>query len=142
MNVILGVGNELMGDDGIGPSIARKFEGRPGLFAAATAAPENFIRKVQELRPEILVIVDCANFGGRAGEHRMIKNNEITGLALSTHNTPLTLFLKAVHGHAGKIFIVGVQPKAVGFAEQMSREVSGSTSSIVWFLENLLKNGK
>lgn len=139
MNVLLGVGNELMGDDGIGPAIVKKFAGRTDIFSAGTAAPEDYIGKVSQLRPQKMVIVDCANMGLKPGEYRLIKQSDIAGFNLSTHNVPLKLFLKAVHGHVGRIFLIGIQPKTMGFAQDMSREVRASMSAVTWFIEDLVR---
>ena len=79
--VILGVGNEMRGDDGIGVFLAGKLEkelGKPeGIMIIKTQVPENFITPIMEFRPGKIIILDSADFKGKPGEFRVIKEDEI-----------------------------------------------------------------
>jgi len=66
--VFVGVGNESRGDDGFGPVCARLL--RQGGVEAIDAGevPENYTSVIAGARPEAVIFIDAADFGGEAGE--------------------------------------------------------------------------
>ncbi len=139
---VIGVGNEMRGDDGIGVFLAGELEkglaGR-GLLVIKTQVPENFIRPVMDFRPGKVIILDSADFGGRPGDFRAIKEGEITEFLVSTHNMPLTVFLKALEGLEAEKILVGVQPKNLDFGTGLSREVRGKAGDVLGFVRTLIQ---
>ncbi|MBN2067580.1 MAG: hydrogenase maturation protease, partial [Candidatus Diapherotrites archaeon] len=69
-SVLMGIGNELKGDDGIGNAVAREFQGKGWKPVECETVPENFIAIVKRERPELLVIVDAASMGLAPGQFR------------------------------------------------------------------------
>lgn len=140
--VILGVGNELRGDDGIGLFLAGELEkelGNPeGIMIIKTQVPENFITPIMEFRPEKIIILDSADFGGRPGDFRVIKEGEILEFAVSTHNMPLTVFLKALEMLRAEKILVGVQPKSLAFGSGLSKELREKAGDVLEFVRTLL----
>ncbi len=121
--VFVGVGNTLKGDDGAGPRIAKKTGG-----IDAGTAPENFISKITRSKPETVVIFDALDFGGKPGEATVVDAMKTDGILLSTHAIPLSKF--ACMLKPAKVWLVGIQPKSIGFGEDMSKEVLKSAGRI------------
>lgn len=140
--VILGVGNELRADDGAGVFLAGELEkelGNPeGIMIIRTQVPENFIRPILEFRPGKIIILDAADFGGRPGDFRVIKENEILQFLVSTHNMPLTLFLKALERLKAEKILIGIQPKNLDFGGGLSKEVREKSGDILGFVRTLI----
>ncbi len=140
--VILGVGNELRADDGAGVFLAGELEkefGNPeGIMIIKTQVPENFIRPILEFRPGKIIILDAADFKGRPGEFRVIKENEILQFLVSTHNMPLTLFLKALERLKAEKILIGIQPKNLDFGGGLSKEVREKSGDILSFVRTLI----
>ena len=62
--IVLGVGNELKSDDGVGPFIIKQLkdqniENENMLFIDAETVPENFTGKIRKENPTHLIIVDA-----------------------------------------------------------------------------------
>jgi hydrogenase 3 maturation protease len=125
--VILGVGNELRGDDGVGVYIASRLNGKNVINAGV--APENFVGKIKRMRPERIVIFDALDFGGRPGDVRIVDARKTEGLKVSTHSLPLSFFSK-LFGKT-EIYVVGIQPKSNEFGSKMSREVKKSAEELI-----------
>ena len=126
--VVMGVGNELKADDGIGISVAKELqkdlEGKDTLVIPADV-PENYIQPIAKFKPEILVLVDTADFQGKAGEVRAIRDDEMSKVFTSTHSVPLILFIEAIKKQVPKArtVFIGIQPKTLQFGKPMSPEV-------------------
>jgi hydrogenase 3 maturation protease len=123
MNILLGIGNTLRRDDGIGCLVARRFT-HPGWKAIECGtAPENFTAVVRRERPDILVLVDAADMGLTPGELRRIPPEKIQDVGIGTHQLPLSHLIAFLAPDAGEIVLVGIQPKSVGDGEAISEEV-------------------
>ena len=69
-DVLLCVGNSMMGDDGAGPLLAEMCAANPAgqwVVIDGGSAPENDIVAIRELRPERLLIVDATDMGLNPG---------------------------------------------------------------------------
>jgi hydrogenase 3 maturation protease len=127
--VVIGVGNELKADDGIGLQVAKQLqdEGLAGkdIMVIPAEVPENHIQPIVKFRPELLVLVDSADFRGKAGEVRAIRDEEISKVFTNTHSVPLILFLEAVKERSPEMrtIFIGIQPKQLAFGKPMSPEV-------------------
>ena len=74
-DVLLCVGNSMMGDDGAGPLLAEMCAAQPkGAWVVIDggSAPENDIVAIRELNPSRLLIVDATDMGLNPGEMRII----------------------------------------------------------------------
>ena len=139
--LVLGVGNAMKGDDGVGPHVAALLSAQPVVVDFARAStlqsidcgttPENYTAVVRRLRPDLLVIVDAAEMGLQAGECRIIPPDRAGALGLSTHSMPLSLFVSYVRDLASSIVLVGVQPRSMAFGEGLSAEAAAACKLLV-----------
>jgi hydrogenase 3 maturation protease len=127
--VVVGVGNEMKGDDGIGIRIAKQLQsdGLQGkdILIIPAEVPENYIQPIINHRPELLILVDASDFRGKPGEIRSIKDDEISKIFTNTHSIPLVLFLEAIKKQSPKVktIFIGIQPKSNAFGKPLSQEV-------------------
>jgi len=61
---VCGVGNRMRGDDGIGPKVIEELEKTHSnekdiLLLDAQANPENFVRDIENFKPDKLIIIDA-----------------------------------------------------------------------------------
>lgn len=140
--LIIGVGNEMRGDDGIGAFLAgeleREFGNRKDIMVVSTQVPENFIKPIMDFKPDKIIILDSADFGGRPGDFRVIREREIMEFLVSTHNMPLTVFLKALEGLKAEKILVGIQPRNLDFGTGLSREVGDRAGDVLGFVRTLI----
>ena len=92
-DVLLCVGNSMMGDDGAGPLLAEMCAANPQgswVVIDGGSAPENDVVAIRELHPDRLLIVDATDMGLNPGEIRLIDPNDIAEMfMMTTHNMPL-----------------------------------------------------
>ncbi|MGQ9565445.1 MAG: hydrogenase maturation peptidase HycI [Candidatus Bathyarchaeales archaeon] len=144
--VILGVGNPLRGDDAVGTQIVRQLQGKVpnhvSLIPCETV-PENFTGKIIKLNPTHVLIIDSAEMNESPGTIRLSPATKIAGLAVSTHNAPLSMltdYLK--HAINPKMALLGIQPKQTEFNKGLSEEAQKASDRVVMVLERLLNRGR
>ncbi|GAB7016157.1 hydrogenase 3 maturation endopeptidase HyCI [Methanogenium cariaci] len=138
--MLFGVGNTMLGDDGIGPRVAERMNGCPGWHAAdCGTAPENFTGVVRKMRPRILVIVDAADMRLSPGEFRRIHPDAVGQAGFDTHSLPLTHIIEYLRETVPKmpeIMLIGIQPGPVTFHEEISAPVIRGGDEVAEMLRN------
>ena len=124
---ILGIGNILRGDDGLGPKFIELLRAKrigAALFDCGTA-PENYIFPILSTSCDTIDLIDAADLGIAPGTVRVFDLEKIANVSFSTHNPSPRLFIDLLK--IGKenlnIFVVSVQPKSAAFGEPVSEEV-------------------
>ncbi|UCG95040.1 MAG: hydrogenase maturation protease [archaeon] len=120
MILIIGVGNDMRGDDAFGPLVIQELR-RTGTQATlwSGGAPENFIGKIRE-PVETLVILDTAYLGKEPGTVEIIDPDKIKG-HVSTHKLPLSLLIKTLRPE--KTYFIAAQPLSSSFGVEPSPEI-------------------
>jgi hydrogenase 3 maturation protease len=139
--VILGVGNDLNGDDACGVMVVRDLSKRESgkrsnlLIVDAGHAPENVTGEVREFRPDIVIMIDAAEMGEQPGMIRWISMHEIDGISASTHSLPLSMLAKYLTLEIeSKVFLLGIQPAST----EMDRGVSAPVHRAVVNVSRIL----
>jgi hydrogenase 3 maturation protease len=131
--VVLGVGNTLRGDDAAGPAVCERLSGRvwPRVIDAG-ATPENYIGSVLEAAPDILLIVDAADFGGCPGEIRLCTPDQIRTPAFCTHALSLNLAIDLIrHERTLEVYLIGIQADGMRLGDGLSPAASGAVETLV-----------
>lgn len=135
--LVITVGNRLRSDDGIAPYIAEQAK-RPKngiIILDAGDRPENTVWKAIETRPERVVIIDAADFGGEPGEVRAIPEDCLPENPISTHKFPLRVISQLVTEDTGaKVDFICIQPESTGFGEGLSERVKAAAEEIAGML--------
>lgn len=133
-NLMLAVGNSMMGDDGAGPMLFDLMQQTPieGWVAInGGSSPESVSHQVRALKPERLLIVDAADIGLAPGEIRVIDPDDIAEMfIMSTHNLPLNFLIDQLKEDVGEIIFLGIQPDLVGFYMPMNDKVVAAVEQI------------
>ncbi|MFA5149730.1 MAG: hydrogenase maturation protease [Candidatus Omnitrophota bacterium] len=136
--VIVGIGNTLRSDDGIGSILAARLQDKvPYIVYDGSSSPENYLGKIIKDTPDTILLIDAVDFGGEAGEIRFLEGEDIqTVNFFSTHDASISLaisYLKNSLKSAG-IFILAIQPKILVFGDKLSPEIKGALGQIEeWF---------
>jgi hydrogenase maturation protease len=140
MVLILGLGNPLRGDDGVGPRVIEALN-ECGLPEGATAldAGTGGLDLLHVLEGwEWAVIVDAADVGREPGRYVRFTPKEAqlveSADGFSLHNAGLAEALAladAVGQPLPELVIFGVQPEKVGWGEGLSEAVEAALSDIV-----------
>ncbi len=133
---IVGIGNIIRGDDGLGPKLIEILKARGGLpgvslFDCGTA-PENYIFPILSTSCDTLMLVDAADIGKEPGAVEIFDLDKISRVSFSTHNPSPRLFTDLLK--TGKedmdIFVISIQPKSTGIGAPLSEEVLSSLERI------------
>lgn len=141
---IIGLGNIIRGDDGLGPKLiellkARKVEA--ALFDCGTV-PENYIFPILSTACDTVILVDAADLAAEPGSARVFGLEEIANVSFSTHNPSPRLFTDLLK--TGKenmnIFVVSVQPKSMELGQPLSEEVLRGLETLAVMFCDILKS--
>jgi len=135
-NILMGIGNILRGDDGIGSIIARNFKDRHWLSLDCGVAPENFTSIIKKNRPNLVVLIDAADMDLKPGEFRIINPNKINTMHLTTHHIPLYFLISYLEKLSREIIFIGIQPKIIDYSDSISPEISDSVPKIIKILKD------
>ncbi|NQT46059.1 MAG: hydrogenase 3 maturation endopeptidase HyCI [Candidatus Omnitrophica bacterium] len=121
--VLLGIGNILKGDDGIGPELIKRLSGRVDykLIDCGTT-PENYVGPIQKENPDTLILIDCADFGAAPGEIGIFEKDRIKEVGLTTHDASCKLLMEVLSETIPSIFMIAIQPGSTQFGESLSAE--------------------
>jgi len=135
MDILMGIGNTLRCDDGIGPYIAQHVQGGSFLPLDCGTAPENFTSVVRKSRPGLLLLIDAADMGLLAGEFRTIQKEHINDVSIGTHQMPLSYLIDFLSDSCKKIIFIGIQPGTIADGESLSGEVRAGAGLLIGLIE-------
>jgi hydrogenase 3 maturation protease len=130
--VIVGIGNTLRGDDGFGPLLIQRLQGKiEAACIDAGTAPESYAGKILKENPDTILLVDAVHLDCAPGEHAVLNKNEILQSGLSTHDMSPKLFIEYLEEQStADIYMLGVQPKNLAFGDEISDNVRKSLDEI------------
>ncbi|MFW9803612.1 MAG: hydrogenase maturation peptidase HycI [Candidatus Thorarchaeota archaeon] len=140
---VLGVGNDLRSDDGLGLVIVdglKHMQGPNLLVENVGSVPEAFASNLTDFGAEKVIMVDAADMLRPPGHIELITKDRIGGITISTHRMPLSLLMQYLEDRTGaQTLLLGVQPKNIEFGEGLSPEIQTVTEKIISTLETMLK---
>jgi hydrogenase 3 maturation protease len=112
---IVGIGNELKGDDAAGVLVARRLSHiKEFLVLEGGSSPENLMPTLKKFAPSWIIFIDSTDFGGKPGEVRLFNPLRASGIPVSTHVLPLSLMAKYLEIEIeAKVLLIGIQPKSL-----------------------------
>ncbi|XRP96490.1 hydrogenase maturation peptidase HycI [Methanocaldococcus sp. 16A] len=153
--VIMGIGNELKGDDAVGIYVIKKLMeyfkidkerelvNIKNLYLInAGTVPDFFTDVLKEINPTHILIIDCALMDKDVGEVKIIKEDEIINYSFSTHTLPLSIIVKYLKKFINtEIIILGIQPKIIDFCP-ISEEVKLAGNKLSHIIIEIIKELK
>jgi hydrogenase 3 maturation protease len=138
--LVVGIGNTLRGDDGFGPSMIERLEGKVSArLLDVGEVPESYLGRVLEQKARTILVLDAADMGEAAGTVAILEAEDLAECNVSTHQMPLELFFRYLreNSHAD-VFALGVQPKQISLGSEMSPEVESTAAILSEVLIELL----
>jgi hydrogenase 3 maturation protease len=127
--VLVGLGNVLRRDDGVGVYLAQNIH--PGFnihVINVEVGIENYIGKINSYLPDLLILMDCVFFNRRPGYSRLSPVTDLVGYTTNTHN----IALKSISNlFTAQTFILGIQPDSVALGEGLSAPVLKKAEHLV-----------
>jgi len=118
---VLCVGNPQRGDDGFGPAVGRRVEGRlrASLFLGGTV-PENELPRIAAAGPRVVIVVDAVHWGAPPGSLRLFGAEELRHDDVSTHGASLSVLAE----------FLALSCDGEGLSEQMAAAASGAAHAL------------
>ncbi|UCF63876.1 MAG: hydrogenase maturation protease [bacterium] len=123
--IIIGMGNELRGDDAAGILLVRKLQqsGYPSTLIVFDT-PENYLQKIASMEGEARLWIDIINWDSTPGDYKIFLPDEIQHFAVSTHNYSPTVLIKYLTPQrAIPDYFLGIQPLNLSLGSKLSEPV-------------------
>ncbi len=132
---VIGIGNVLMGDDGIGIVLLNRLKERRELadieFIETGTGGMTFLHRLATA--ERALIIDSGNFGGKPGEYRLFSPDEVQSVKFlpgqSLHEFDLirAIELSQKLGECPeRLLILAIQPESIAWSQQLTEAVSSN----------------
>lgn len=129
VKLFVGIGNILKSDDGIGVYISNHIkESKSVKKLTVEVSIENYLGKINSLNTDVLILVDCVDFGKQPGYAEMLPAEKVKDFTLHTHNISLK---RVAELFKMPVFILGIQPKSIDFGEEISEIVLETADNIL-----------
>jgi hydrogenase 3 maturation protease len=127
--LFVGIGNPLRKDDGIGVYISTHIRETEVIKAITVEVSiENYIGKINSVRHDILVMIDCADIGRPPGSYHLLPVSDTTDLTFNTHNISLR---RVSEFFKGNVLLLAIQPENIDFGEDLSYLVKEAGNTII-----------
>lgn len=137
--LLVGMGNSLKADDGVGPAICSMFKKTiPNNVIDAGTVPENYIQVIIKKEPKVILFIDAIVFDAHPGTIKVFETEELSTGGITTHTlSPRLLSDMIVQSISAKIYFVGIRPKLTAIGCPMSQEVGLAKKELVQQFKNL-----
>ena len=131
-----GIGNVLRSDDGAGVYICQNLKPSASWSVLVVETSiENYIGKINQSGADVLILVDCVDFGKDPGYHDILPVGELLDMTFHTHNISLKKIAELFQMAA---WILGIQPADTSFGEKLSLPVKDAAGSIIQMINTAL----
>jgi hydrogenase 3 maturation protease len=133
--VVVGVGNSLRGDDGVGPAvIARIRDLCSALCLDAGPVPENYLGPIVRANPDAVLLVDAVDLGLAPGSWSILSRDDLAESGLTTHTVSLGTFIDFLKTQIqGEVYVLSVQPETLEFGAELSLAVGETVDQLAVF---------
>lgn len=134
---VLGIGNELNGDDSAGNWVARKLGKRlndqPNLFVMDCGTlPENASGPLRRFQPQMILLIDAADLDEEAGTIRFVDLDQVRGFSASSHSLPLSVLAGfLMKEFSCEVALFCIQPLSLEFEAGLSAPVKKAVNKLV-----------
>ena len=140
MNILLTVGNGMMGDDGAGALLAEMFREDPlenWTVLNGGSAPENVLHRMRAMDAQRVLVVDAADMDLPPGSIRLLPADRLNDpFLITTHTLPLTFLIESLRESVSQVELLGIQPGIVAFGFPISEEVRRAVEQVYAGLKN------
>jgi len=142
--VIIGMGNELRGDDVVGIEVARilkKISKKNLHVFEGYTMPEAFISPACKEKPTHVLIIDAAELKEKPGRWRILQADEINEGLFTTHSISAAEMVQQIKNQcSAKVAFIGIQPKSRDVGINLSKECRKAAQEIAKEIANSLEN--
>jgi len=130
--VLVGIGNILKGDDGAGPALIERLQGKTSLICIdAGTAPESYAGKIVKAQPDTVILIDAVHLDKEPGAFDLLGKDDVVKSGLTTHDLSPKMFIEYLEAQTkATIYLLGIQSKTMQFGDDISLEVNRALDDI------------
>ena len=134
--IFLCIGNDMRGDDALGPLIAKNleeiFQKKLDLMVInSETVPENYTGLIRKEKPSHIIFIDAVEMKMNPGDIKFIHGEEIADYSISTHAMPLSFMIKYLKSFTdARILLIGIQPKNLEMSHDISEVVKNGVEKL------------
>lgn len=122
--LLLGIGNDMRGDDAFGPLLARRLRERGLPALDGGLAPENWTGPIRRAAPDVLILADATDLGTEPGTLRLLRPFDVADGTTSTHDPSLRVLHRYLAADSPlEVVLLAAQPAACELGAPASPEV-------------------
>lgn len=144
--VLVGVGNPLRRDDGVGVELIHMLKGKVSehvYLIDSETVPEDFIEPILEFKPTHILIIDAALMETESGSVKLYERWAEAEVSISTHMLPIQVFCGYLsEATKAKIAMLLIQPENTDFGEGLTPELERTAKTLVRLLLEIPMIGK
>ncbi len=135
--LILGVGNRLHGDDGLGSFIVHRLKDKLRVpLLDGGIVPEKQLSQIEALHPDIVLVIDAADIpNAMPGEVGLFELSQVSQAGIKTRTANLSLLFKVISSQfRPETFLLAVQPgnqNSPGVSEAVRNALDGLEAILV-----------
>jgi len=141
--LILGIGNRMRGDDGVGSILAERL-GKKKLdipIIDAGDVPENYLGPIEASGADLVLVLDAADLGAGPGDLSLIKMTQLKKMGVSTHTANLGLVFQVIpKPRRPDAVLVAIQPEQLEPWQGLSPSVEMAMKGLEQLLVRLFRN--
>jgi len=141
--LILGIGNRMRGDDGVGSILAERLGKRKlGIpIIDAGDVPENYLGPIEGSGADLVLVLDAADLGASPGDLSLIEMNQLKQMGISTHTANLGLVFQVIpESRRPDAILVAIQPEQMEPWQGLSPSVEVAMKGLERLLVHLFRN--
>lgn len=131
--LFVGIGNVFRNDDGIGVYIVQRIrESCRFMKMTVEVSLENYLSKINKLNPDLVILVDCIDFGRIPGFTAILPIELTDGPGMQSHHLSLSKLGEFI---SVPVRVLGIQPANLSVGENLSPGVQKAGDRIVAIIE-------
>lgn len=137
--LLLGLGNTLKADDGVGPHICERIKDKISAEVLDVGTvPENYLGPITRYDADVVLLIDAADLGQQLGSIGIYHHTVLRSGSLSTHTPSISLLLNAMRqGKKMPVLLLGIQPACLELGESMSPDVQEAAETLISVLQEV-----
>jgi hydrogenase 3 maturation protease len=142
---VLGIGNELNGDDSAGIWVARKLSAKltsqPNLLVMDCGSiPENASGPLRKFKPQLILMIDAADLQKDAGTIEFVDLEQVRGFSASSHTLPLSVLARYLKNEFKcEVALCCIQLQQIDFETKISPAVNLAVEQLVDEIISIVK---
>jgi hydrogenase maturation protease len=142
--IVVGIGNEHMGDDAAGINLVKKLRNSDNLIPLlAFESPEFHLGEIIANSPDVVMFVDTADFNSSPGSVAIIERQQLRTKIGNTHKTPLSTIMSYTANLANSdTFLLGIQPETKSFNNSMSNITKKTINNLANVINTITTQNK